>query len=52
MSELFTTQYRLLTTLKNKAFENIVGKGEDAGNYHFSPFPTMFFSYPITKFNF
>ena len=29
---LFTTQSRLLTTLKEKAFENIVGKGENAGN--------------------
>ena len=28
----FTTQSRLLTTLKNEPFENIVGKGENAGN--------------------
>ena len=25
-----------------KAFENIVGKRENAGNQYFSPFPTMF----------
>ena len=28
----FTTQYQLLMTLKNEPFENIVGKGENAGN--------------------
>ena len=26
----------------DKAFENIVGKGENAGNQHFLLFPTMF----------
>ena len=29
-------------TPKKKAFENLVGKGENAGNQHFLPFPTMF----------
>ena len=33
------TQSRLLTTLKEKAFENIVGRGENAGNQHFLLFP-------------
>ena len=28
---LFTTQFKLLTTLKEMAFENNVGKGENAG---------------------
>ena len=28
-------------TLREKAFENIVGKRENAGNPVFSPFPTM-----------
>ena len=35
----FTTQPRLLTTLKKQVFENIVGKGENAGNQHFLLFP-------------
>ena len=33
--EHFSSQPRLLTTLKKKAFENIVGKVENAGNQHF-----------------
>ena len=40
--ELFTTDFQLLTTLKKKSFENIVGKGENAGNQHFLPFPQCF----------
>ena len=32
-------------TLRRKAFENIVGKGENAG------FPTIFFTIPKTNFN-
>ena len=32
----------VITTPKQKAFEIIVGKGENAGNQHFFPFPTMF----------
>ena len=43
---LFTTQSRLLTTLKEKAFENIVGKGENAGNQHFLLFPQCFLPFP------
>ena len=35
MHERFTTQSRLLTTLGKKPFENIVRKGENAGNQHF-----------------
>ena len=30
--ELFTTQSRVLTPLEEKAFENIVGKEENASN--------------------
>ena len=37
-----TTQSRLLTTLRRKPFENIVGKGENAGNLHFLLFPHCF----------
>ena len=33
-----TTQSRLSTTLTEKAFENIVGKGENADNQHFHLF--------------
>ena len=40
--ELLTTQSRLLTTLGRKAFENNVGKGENAGNQHFLLFPQCF----------
>ena len=32
-------------TLQNKAFENIVGKGENAGNQHFLLFPQCFLPY-------
>ena len=40
----FTTlpNSRVLTTLKEKGFENIVGKGENAGNQHFLLFPQCF----------
>ena len=41
----FTTQSRLLTNLKKKPFENIVGRGENAGNTIFSPIPEYDF-YP------
>ena len=41
----FTTQSRLLTTLKKKPFENI-GKGENAGNQHFLLFPQCFVPLP------
>ena len=37
-----TTQSRLLTTLGRKPLENIVGKGENAGNQHFLLFPQCF----------
>ena len=45
MGEPLTTQSRLLTTLKNYPFENIVGKGENAGNPHFLLFPQYFLPY-------
>ena len=41
----FTTQSRLLTTLKKKALENTMGKGENAGNQHFLLFPQCFLLY-------
>ena len=41
----FTTQFRLLMALKKKAFENIVGKGENADNQHFLLFPQCFLRY-------
>ena len=43
---------QLLTTLRKKAFENIVGKGEYAGNQHFLLFPTMFSTLPKLDFGF
>ena len=43
----FSIQLRLLTTLNMKPFENIVVKGENAGNQHFLLFPLCFL--PILK---
>ena len=40
----FTTQSRLLIPLEKKAFENIEGKGENAGNQHFLLCPKCFFT--------
>ena len=37
---------RLLTTLYKKPFEDIVGKGENAGNQHFLLFPQCFQPFP------
>ena len=37
---------KVLTTLMEKAFGNIVGKGENAGNQHFLLFLQCFMSYP------
>ena len=39
---VFTTQSRLLRTPEKKPFENIVGKGENAGNQHFLIFQQCF----------
>ena len=36
-------------TLKKMAFENIVGKGENAGNQHFLLFPQCFLPYQREK---
>ena len=44
--ELFTTQSRLLMTLRKRPFKNIVGKGEIAGNQHFLLFPQCFLPIP------
>ena len=35
-----------------KPIENTVEKGENAGNEHISPFPTMFSTCPETNFSF
>ena len=39
-------------TLYKKPFENIVGKGENAGNQHFLLFPPCFFCSSQNKFQF
>ena len=39
-------------TLNDKAFENIVGKGENAGNQHFLLFPPCLQPSPKKKFQF
>ena len=51
---LCTTQPRALTTLRREAFENIEGKGENAGNQHFLLFPQCFLPFPkqISSFEF
>ena len=41
-----TTQSQILMTLKRKPFENIEGKGENAGNQHFLLFPQCFLPIP------
>ena len=41
-----TTQSRLLTTIEKKAFENIVGKGENADNQYFVLFSHCFLLIP------
>ena len=45
LSEPFTRQLRLLMTLNQRPFENIVGKGENAGNQHFLLFPQCFLTF-------
>ena len=40
-----------LTTLRKKAFENIMGKGENVGNNPFLLFPQYFLSFPKTNFS-
>ena len=40
----FTMQSQVLTSLKKKAFENILRKGENAGCQHFLLFPQGFLS--------
>ena len=47
-----TTKSRLLRTLKRKPSENIVGKGENAGNQHFLLFPQCFLPFPKLFSNF
>ena len=49
----FTTQCRFLPALKQKAFENIMGKRENDGNQHFLLFPQClnFLSILIQKYN-
>ena len=42
---LFNTQSRVLPTLRKKSFEDIAGKGENAGNQHFLLFPQCFLPY-------
>ena len=50
--QLFTTQAQLLMTLKKKALENSVEKGENAGNQHFVLFPQCFLLYQREKSSF
>ena len=45
-NELFITQSQLLTTLKKKSFENILGKEENVGNHHFLLFQQCFLLIP------
>ena len=45
-SNIFNTESRHLTTLKEIAFETIVGQGENAGNQHFLLLPQCFLFIP------
>ena len=47
--QLFTTQSRLLTTLRKRPFENIVGKQETGGDQHFLLFQQCFQPYQTQK---
>ena len=46
------TQWHILTCLGKKPFQNIVGKGENAGNQHFHLFPQCFLHYQRQKLSF
>ena len=46
MVKPFNTKSELLTTLEEKCFENIAGKGENAGNQHFLLFPQCIQPFP------
>ena len=48
----FNSTTQLLTTLRKKAFENIVGKGENAGYQPFLLFPQCFLPYLREKLSF
>ena len=41
----FTKQSQLTTMQRRESFENILGKGENAGNQHFLLFPKCFLSF-------
>ena len=47
-----TRNHDFKTTLNKKPFENIVGKGENAGNQHFLLFPQCFQTLPNQISNF
>ena len=47
----FITQSQVLTALGNQTLENIVGKGENAGNQHFLHFPHRFLTFQTSKSN-
>ena len=49
---LFTTQSHLVKTLEKEAWENTVGKEENAGNQHFLLFPQYFLPYHKEKSSF
>ena len=45
----FSTPSRVLKTLREKPFENMVRKGENAGNQHFLLFPQCLLFYQNQK---
>ena len=48
----FTTELRVLTTMRKKPFKNIVKKTENAGNQHFLLFSRCFLAYLKLKSSF
>ena len=50
--ELFTTQSRVLTTLMDSAFENIMGKGENGAYQHYLLFSHCFLPFQRQQLSF
>ena len=49
-NSLSTSSSKRVVCVCNKPFENLVGKGENASNHNFSPFPTIFSTLSKTNF--
>ena len=52
VSQRFTKPSPVLTTMVDRTYESIVGKGENAGNQHLLLFPFCFYSYQRRRLSF